>query len=269
MKADVRGVSYHIEMMGEGPPLLLLHGFTGRAETWKPFIPEWSKKFRCIMVDIIGHGRTDSPEAEERYGMDSAVKDIVSILEFLKIDKTLLLGYSMGGRLALAFAVRYPERVEKLILESSTPGLKTIEERAERIKSDEALAQFIEREGMEAFVDRWENIPLFASQKNLPEFIRNEIRKERLLNNAKGLAGSLRGMGTGSQTSLWTALPSLSLPVLLVCGEADAKFVTIAEKMHEILPNSEIIKVLGAGHAIHVEKAEIFGKIVDEFFSRT
>ncbi|RAK21074.1 2-succinyl-6-hydroxy-2,4-cyclohexadiene-1-carboxylate synthase [Anoxybacillus vitaminiphilus] len=265
MKIVVNDVSYYVEIYGKGEPLLLLHGFTGSVETWKSFIPKWQDDKQLIMVDIIGHGLTDSPDEHERYKIERAAADLAGILQYFNIEKTNVLGYSMGGRLALTFAILYPHRVNKLILESSSPGLKSDEERRARIKSDEALALEIETYGIKHFVEKWENIPLFSTQKRLPQIVQERIRTERLRNNAKGLANSLRGMGTGKQPSWWNRLSELKMPTLLICGELDEKFCRIASEMARFMPNAVVSQISDSGHAIHVEQPEIFAKIVDEF----
>ncbi|MED5051260.1 2-succinyl-6-hydroxy-2,4-cyclohexadiene-1-carboxylate synthase [Anoxybacillus rupiensis] len=267
MKKRIRGVSYHVEVYGEGPPLLLLHGFTGSTETWYPLIPYW-KNWQLVMVDIIGHGLTECPDELDRYHIESVAADLHELLQQLEIHRAHVLGYSMGGRLALTFAIRYPHRVETLLLESSSPGLKTEEERQLRIQNDEALAMEIEQYGVQAFIDKWEQQPLFATQRQLPETARRRIRTERLRHQAKGLANSLRGMGTGKQPSWWEHLSQIKTPTLLLCGELDQKFCQIASKMVELLPNSYMSKISDAGHAIHVEQPEIFAKIINEFIEK-
>ncbi|MFC4075924.1 2-succinyl-6-hydroxy-2,4-cyclohexadiene-1-carboxylate synthase [Salinithrix halophila] len=267
MDWKVGGVKYRVEEQGSGPPLLLLHGFTGGAVNWEPFVPAWSLRFRVIRVDLIGHGETDSPGDPARYSMESVVADLVGILDSLGVKKTDLLGYSMGGRLALSLATTHPERVQRLMLESSSPGLKTREEREERIRRDEALADRIETDGIRAFVDAWEQIPLFASQRFLPEEVRRKLREQRLANHPRGLANSLRGMGTGAQPSWWASLDRLTLPVLLIKGEWDAKFCRIAEEMKDKLADARMETVKGAGHAVHVEQPRRFERIVLDFLT--
>jgi 2-succinyl-6-hydroxy-2,4-cyclohexadiene-1-carboxylate synthase len=258
-------VQLNVEIAGEGEPLLLLHGFTGSVETWKPFIPYWSNDLKLIMVDVIGHGNSDIPEDPDRYTMERAAGDLANVLDYLDIAKIHLLGYSMGGRLAISFAILFPDRVKSLALESSSPGLQTLQERQDRVKKDRALAERIEREGIKAFVDFWERIPLFASQRELPESFQDNIRKQRLQNNPIGLSNSLRGMGTGRQPSWWEQLTALTIPVLLLVGEKDIKFCSIAEQMDNLLERAKIYKVPQSGHAIHVEQPRIFGTIVSEF----
>jgi 2-succinyl-6-hydroxy-2,4-cyclohexadiene-1-carboxylate synthase len=268
VKLVCRDVLYHVEIVGHGQPLLLLHGFTGNVDTWKGLIPSLSKHYQLIMVDLIGHGKTDSPLDVERYRMEQMASDLKSILEKLAISKADVLGYSMGGRLALTFANLYPQCVRSLLLESASPGLETELERSERRKQDQKLAERIVANGIEAFVASWENISLFESQKRLPLEQRLSIREQRLAHSPLGLANSLLGMGTGSQPSWWEELERLDVPVLLITGELDLKFCKIAERMQQRLKKSEWLIINDVGHAIHVEDGDKFGKIVSEFLMK-
>jgi 2-succinyl-6-hydroxy-2,4-cyclohexadiene-1-carboxylate synthase len=269
MLVKINGLNYHVEVCGEGFPLLLLHGFTGDSSTWTPFCPVWGNHSKLIIPDIIGHGETDSPEDINSYQMESAAEDLILLLDQLDIEKIDLLGYSMGGRLALTLAILYPERIRKLILESASPGLKTNEERVLRRMKDEELANFIKDQGIVSFVDYWEAIPLFSTMSSLPNFIKESIREQRLSNNAMGLANSLIGMGTGAQASWWGMLDLLSCEVLLLTGEKDEKFCKIAEKMLEDIRIASWIAINDCGHAIHVEQKEKFGTIVSDFLSKS
>lgn len=265
----INGVRYHVDTWGTGFPLLLLHGFTGSGENWKEFEPYWRNHSKAIALDIIGHGKTDSPADIDQYGIEKSAEAINLLLEKMGIGKTDILGYSMGGRLAITFAVKYPRKVRKLILESTSPGLQSEEEREARRSQDEILAAMIREKGIPAFVEYWGNIPLFQSQKKLSEDIREGIRKQRLANSIDGLANSLKGMGTGSQPSWWENLSTISSPVFLITGSLDLKFCRIADLMAQALPNCRWVSVEEAGHAIHVEKPEKFGTIVSGFLSQT
>ncbi|MHC0038961.1 2-succinyl-6-hydroxy-2,4-cyclohexadiene-1-carboxylate synthase [Pseudoneobacillus sp. C159] len=270
MKIEVEEISYHVEVCGEGFPLLMLHGFTGRGSNWLPFCTSLGKNSKMIMPDIVGHGLTEVHNYEEaNFSLPSVAKDLTILLDKLGFEKVDVLGYSMGGRLALGFALSYPNRVRKLVLESSSPGLKTEIEREERRKSDSNLAESIIKNGIEPFVSRWENIPLFDSQKSLPEEIRLSVRNQRLRNDSLGLAKSLLGMGTGAQPSFWNHLQNLTANTLMIVGEQDIKFCLIAEEMQKDIKNGQIYKVHGAGHTIHVEQPEKFGTIVRDFLSNT
>jgi len=267
MRIQVNGVHYHVETAGEGSAFLLLHGFTGSAATWRTFLPSWSRRFRVIAIDCLGHGQSDAPPDPARYSTEHAVRDLAAMLDQLHVGQAHLLGYSMGGRLALSFAMMLPERVRSLILESSSPGLRTEEERTERRRSDEALAARIEREGIEKFVDYWENIPMFHTMRRLPEEVRAAIREQRLASTAQGLAGNLRGMGTGAQPSWWERLDELTMPVQLIVGELDEKFTAIGRYMSELIPDCRLVEVQDAGHAVHVEQADFFDTIVMDFLT--
>lgn len=271
MKQLLDDVSYYYEDIGnkaDTVPLMLLHGFTGDGTTWSALCHRLKTKKRLIVPHIIGHGKTASPSNGTTFKMERVAKHLVQLLNVLHIEKIDILGYSMGGRLALTFAVKYPERVRKLILESASPGLKTEAERLERRQKDEQLAQFILEKGIPAFVDYWEAIPLFQTQRSLPEVVQYEIRQQRMQNNPVGLANSLRFMGTGAQPSHWDKLSSLSMDVLLITGEQDEKFCFIAEEMMGQIAKGQHVVVSGCGHAIHVEDAEKFGTIVSGFLSK-
>ncbi len=260
----IKDATYHYNVCGEGEPLVLLHGFTGTGNTWETFSKKWSRKFKVITIDLPGHGKTKvkSPRTMERF-----CEDLTLLLEQLHIKKTHLLGYSMGGRAALSFALYYPEYVQSLILESTSPGLKTEDERRKRREADALLAEQIMVNGVESFTYYWENIPLFATQKYLSAQIKEKIRNERLAQLPEGLAESLLFMGTGTQPSWWDKLEEVTIPVLLIAGALDEKYVKINQEMKTLLSVAEMIIVEKSGHAVHVEQVEKFDKIVMEFIS--
>ncbi|MCO7176218.1 2-succinyl-6-hydroxy-2,4-cyclohexadiene-1-carboxylate synthase [Sporolactobacillus kofuensis] len=265
MKAQIRGVSYHYELKGSGEPLLLLHGFTGSMDTWRFMEHVFANEYQLILVDIIGHGKTESPGDPKRYAMNEAARDLCNLLDLLTIEKVHVLGYSMGGRLALSFSCLFPNRVMSLTLESSSPGLRTEKERHERRLNDQRLAISIRENGMQKFVNHWESIALFESQKQLPEEKRMALRNQRLANKEQALACSLLGMGTGAQPSWWEHLPLLTMPVLLITGEWDHKFCSIASEMTRLLPDSEWEIIPHSGHAVHLERADEYQEIIRSF----
>ncbi|MGM9929940.1 MAG: 2-succinyl-6-hydroxy-2,4-cyclohexadiene-1-carboxylate synthase [Bacillus sp. (in: firmicutes)] len=265
MRINCRDVTYHVEVRGQGEPILFLHGFTGCASTWNEIVTRFSEHYTCIMPDLLGHGETDGPNDSKRYAVEQAARDLKHILQVLQIPKVHVIGYSMGGRLALSFALLYSENVQTLTLESASPGLRSEEEREARRKQDALLAKRISEEGIASFVSYWERIPLFQSQEKLSDDRKQSIHQQRLRNSAIGLVNSLKGMGTGSQPSWWEDLHKLTMPVLLVTGELDQKFCQIASSMWECIPICQWQVVKEIGHAIHVEDSEKFGRIVSEF----
>ncbi|MEH6937958.1 2-succinyl-6-hydroxy-2,4-cyclohexadiene-1-carboxylate synthase [Bacillus sp. JJ664] len=265
----LNGIHYSYIDEGEGQTVLLLHGFTGTKKTWAELIEKLKQNFRVIAIDLLGHGETDSPDDPDRYVMEQAAKDLNDFLTKKHIDCIHLLGYSMGGRLALYFALNFQQRIRSLLLESCTAGLTSEDERLSRITQDDQLATMLLTKGIKSFVEYWENIPLFSSQKELSKSHQEKIRAGRLLQSPIGLSNSLKGMGTGIQPSLWDQLDTLEIATLLICGEYDEKFCFIMGKMNEKFKNSEIKKIPRAGHAIHVEQSEIFATIVSEFFLKS
>jgi len=246
--------------------LVLLHGFTGSATSWGSHVTTFAAAgLRVIALDMLGHGHSEAPDDPERYCIEHCREDILAALGMLGVEggESILLGYSMGGRIALYTA--FSDYFTGLILESASPGLAGDNERAERRAGDELLAQRIENEGVPAFVDYWERLPLFASQLTLPAEVRAGLHEQRLRNRALGLANSLRGVGTGAQPSLYERLPALRLPVLLIAGELDGKYSTIAYEMARSLPEAQVQLVAGAGHTTHFERPEQFDRLVVRF----
>jgi 2-succinyl-6-hydroxy-2,4-cyclohexadiene-1-carboxylate synthase len=242
-----QGVRTYYRSAGSGVPLVLLHGFTGSGSSWEPFLDALSVHYRVILPDIIGHGHSDSPAVADRYRIEQAADDVAALVD----EPFLLLGYSMGGRLALTLADRYPHQIRALILESATAGYRSAEERMERRASDESLAERIEQQGLAWFVDYWGQLPLWANQSAA---MRETLRSARLHNNLIGLANSLRGMGTGAMPSLWDRLALLTIPTLLLVGELDTKFTAINREMAQLLPQAQMHVIENAGHATHIEQ---------------
>lgn len=247
--------------------LVLLHGFTGSAESWGSLLDTFvDMGLQVVALDMLGHGRSSAPADPERYTIEHCSADILAALQSLGVapQQAILLGYSMGGRVALYTALSSSFRA--LILESASPGLRDPDERIQRQQSDNALADRIEREGIPAFIDYWQDIPLFASQQNMPSDRRAAQRAQRLNNTTIGLANSLRGLGTGVQPALHNHLGELSLPVLLLAGALDSKFCTIARQMADQIPNAQLAIVPDAGHTIHLEQPERFVTLLHAFY---
>lgn len=264
---SVNGARYYFHAEGEGEPLVMLHGFTGSSESWSDYVMTFARRFLLIRIDLLGHGMSDAPASATRYSMEASAEDIAALIGQVTSLPVHLMGYSMGGRLALYLAVTRPELVKSLILESASPGLKTEEERRERRERDFQLARSIEQDGIPSFVQRWERLPLFASQASLSDNLRQKLREQRLRNSAAGLANSLRGMGTGIQPSLWARLPVLQPPLLLLAGGLDQKFAELARQMAREVPRALLQVIPGAGHTVHLESPDPFERTVLQFVS--
>lgn len=174
----------------------------------------------------------------------------------------------MGGRIALHQALRAGDRVRRLVLESASPGLSTKADREARRQADDELAGRILDRGVEAFVDEWERLPLFATQRSLADGVRSRHREGRLANDPASLAAALRGLGTGSLPSLWDRLGEVTADALVLVGEHDEKFVEIGREMADRLPRARFEVVEGAGHAVHLERPGAWLERVCAFLGR-
>lgn len=262
MFIDVNGATYAYTTQGEGEVLILLHGFTGTRKTWDNLIKKWHHAYQVLTIDLPGHGETMTRHPRT---MEMVVDDLRNIVRKLNIDRAHFIGYSMGGRTALAYALTYPETVLTVTLESASPGLASHKERAERRQKDGGLIERLKSGGLESFINFWENIPLFATQKRLPKDVQTSVRKERLSQSTEGLIASLRYMGTGQQPSLWNNLQSLQRHVLLIVGGQDEKFVRLNEQMKRHLPKATLKVIKQAGHTVHLEQPMKFYHEVTTF----
>ena len=225
------------------PDLVLLHGFTNTGASWGQVVAALPERYRPLAPDIRGHGGASGVRPVSLPGV---IAD-VGALETAPFE---LAGYSMGGRLALHAALALPERVRRLVLIGASPGLGDPVAREERREADERLADEVERMTIEAFARRWAQTGVLADQ---PAAIQAAVQADRLRNTPAGLAAALRGLGTGALPSLWERLGELVVPVELIVGERDAKFLAIAEEMAAALPQARVHVVSTAGHAVHLE----------------
>lgn len=244
-------LAYTLSGDPEHPAVLLLHGFLGRAEDWRGVAEELEGRRSCVAVDLPGHGASLAMP-HDRYTMEGAARSVLGVLDGVGVDRATLVGYSMGGRVALYLALRHPDRCAGLFIESASPGLASAEERALRRRDDREKARRLETGDLEAFVRDWYGQPLFAPLARDGELLRRTV-ESRLDNDPAELAKSLRGMGTGSQTSLWEELPGLQVPTLAVAGGLDEKFVGISRRMGETCQRVSPAIVPGVGHNVRAE----------------
>ena len=246
------------------PPLLLLHGFLGSHLDFAAILPALCEHFYCITPDFPGHGQTLT--APGSYTFSATAKTLLSLLDYLGIARTHLLGYSMGGRLALYLACCFSERFSRVVLESASPGLKTAAARQQRVKKDEAIAHQIETIPLSTFLAQWYSNPLFDSLNNHLDGY-NAMRQRRQHNSATELAQALRGFSTGRQRPLWSALPNLETPLLLLAGALDDKFVALNREMAQVGKAAPITLriVANYGHNLHLETPDAYTQAVIQF----
>jgi 2-succinyl-6-hydroxy-2,4-cyclohexadiene-1-carboxylate synthase len=225
------------------PNLVMLHGFTHTGASWDQVVAALPERYRPLAPDIRGHGAASGVRPVSL----AAVVDDVSAAAGGPVD---LVGYSMGGRIALHVALALPARVRRLVLIGASPGLADPAERAQRRAADERLAEEVASMSIEDFARRWAQTAVLADQ---PPAVRAAVGEDRMRNTPHGLAAALRGLGTGALPSLWERLGELKVPVDLVVGERDVKFRAIADEIAAALPDAKLHVVAGAGHAVHLE----------------
>ena len=232
--------------------IVALHGFTGEGADFDLLRPLLPAGHELVAPDLPGHGRL----RDRRQAMDYALPAHLAIIDAAAGggDALTLLGYSMGGRLALHWALAHPGRWRRLVLIGASPGLVTAEEREERRLADAALASFLRIQGLAAFYKYWHHQPMLRTLFREDAPGRRELLERRGQNDPEALALSLEAVGTGSLPSLWPRLGELRGNVDLVTGEQDPKFTELARRMGEKMPRSRISVVEGAGHAVHLER---------------
>ena len=245
--------------------VLLIHGFTGSLEDWRYIYPNLDERFNYVGIDLIGHGKSDSPTDIEKYKPESLISQIYDILDHLSINKVIILGYSMGGRVALYFAVSYPQKIKGLILESTSVGIKNEKDRTKRIESDEELASYIEDNGTEQFAERWMDQDIFNTQRRFSDVKLQKKRNRIAQNSETGLANTLRGFGTGRMSYLAAKLNIIHCSVLLISGELDTKYCKLNAELEKKFPNAKNAVVKNAGHNTHLEESERFVQAANEY----
>jgi 2-succinyl-6-hydroxy-2,4-cyclohexadiene-1-carboxylate synthase len=239
----------HAEVDGRGPRLVLVHGFAQNRNCWGPIAVDLARDHEVVRVDAPGHGKSSSFHA----GLRTGARLIAD-----QGGPATYIGYSMGARFVLHLALANPELVNAFVTIGGTGGIDGPEERAARRRNDDALADRLEHEGVDAFVDAWLAQPLFAGLSEEMQF-----RYERRENTVDGLAESLRQAGTGSQDALWSRLSRLDMPALVVAGGDDAKFTAEAHRLVDTIgANATLAIVEGAGHAAHLERPDAFLRVL-------
>jgi len=258
-----RSLAFEESGQPPAPTVLLLHGFMGSRRDWVRVTEDLSLTHRCIAVDLPGHGETgDRGHDENRGGAagcdpdlwtpDGCVAALARILA--AAGGGSVVGYSLGGRLALQLAIEHPDVVARSVIVSASPGIAGEPARQARRDEDEHRARRLETQGLEPFLDDWYHLSLFAPLREHPGF--PEVLERRRRNDPRLLARSLRTMGVGNQRSLWGDLPGLRTPLLFLAGERDAKFTSLAFDAVALCPHAEAVILRARGHALVEEDPE-------------
>lgn len=269
----VDGVDIAVSVVGAGPPALVLHGFTGSAAAMATVIDSLARDHLVIAPDLVGHGDSAAPSDLGPYATEAIVRQLLAVID-ASVSQTGrpaaggaavdLVGYSLGGRLGLSLACAHPDRVRRMALIGTTGGIEDERERDARRESDERLAVMVEHAGVDAFVDMWEALPIFATQRLLAVDVQAAIRAGRLANRAVGLANSLRGCGAGSMPPVWADLDHVGASTLLIAGALDLKYVELGRRLAATMPDARLAVVDDVGHAVHLEAPMECGELLAE-----
>jgi 2-succinyl-6-hydroxy-2,4-cyclohexadiene-1-carboxylate synthase len=249
----VDDLRWEVRSLGIGVPLMLLHGFTGRGSSWGAHATAFARRFCVVTVDLPGHGRSGIPSDPSRASVERSADDLATILHRVDAVPAHVLGYSLGARIALRLAIAHPTVVRRVILESPSAGIADTTDRQARRTADAVLADRLERDGIDAFVDAWERQPIFASYAAMPPGRLARIHAERLRNRPAGLAASLRGAGQGSMEPLRDRLGDVRAPTLVVAGALDPVGHGRAASIAAGIPGARLETIAEAGHAPHLE----------------
>jgi 2-succinyl-6-hydroxy-2,4-cyclohexadiene-1-carboxylate synthase len=240
-----------------GRGLLLLHGFTGSPLSFRRAFDG-----EALVPALSGHD--GSPGCPSVHGFLDEVDRIAGLARGAGGGRLHVAGYSLGARVALGLLVRHPELFSGATLIGVHPGLETATERAERVAGDEQWCRLLEGEGLPRFVRAWQDQPLFASQARLSPELLAEQEAQRLRHDARGLAHALRCLGLGQMPNFRPALPALELPVKLLVGSLDVKFVGLAHALSERLPRAAVVEVADAGHNLLLERPDAVRQALEE-----
>lgn len=267
MYFDYDGVPLYAEFLQEGtlaPPLMLVHGFAGTLEDWRPLAGALEPGRTIAALDIPGFGKSGVPHGGF-YTAGALATIQRRAIEALGLEEYILVGYSMGGRAALHYAVQQPAGLKGLALLSASAGIASAEERERRKASDEELISYIEQHSTKEFAKKWLALPLFSGLHRLPErqFLQVEKRKTEV--TKEGLINSLRGFGQGVMPPLHDVLKDVKAPVLLLSGEEDKKYCSLNAEMKELFADALHIILPGATHSLHLEKPDAVAAAIKTF----
>lgn len=251
----------------QAPAILFLHGFLGDHREWLPMIETLANDYRCLAVDLPGHGKTVAGAEPDLYTMPGAARALTSFLDERGLEQVAVFGYSMGGRLGLYFAVKHPQRCRRLFIESASPGLLEPESAAQRRAHDERWAARFESESLADVLADWYAQPLFSSLKKNPDIYATMLER-RLQNDPDALARSVRGMSVGAQEPLWPQLGTLAVPANVLVGERDRKYRTLARHIAATSPRWHVDVVPDAGHNAHLEQPTEVCEIIKKWMRK-
>ena len=251
---DRDGVEIHYETHGPtgdnngAPPILLSHGYGATCRMWDGQVAAFADRYRLVLWDMRGHGRSGDPADPARYSHALSVGDMAAVLDACGIERAIIGGLSLGGVMSLAFHLAHPERVRALMLFDTGPGFRNPEARRQWNERAEARARELEAKG-------------------LPESVGGAETRLGRHRSAQGLAGAARGMLTMQDGSLIGSLPNIAVPTLVLVGAEDRHFLAAADYMAAKIPGAQKVVIPDAGHAANLDQPDLFKRAVAAFRS--
>lgn len=264
MILSTENLTLNVKVIGDmrkSLPLIFFHGFLGSGESWNKIVPHINNPI--ILIDLPGHAKSHFKDIDN-FSFTDWNNDFKSILDQLHINQINLCGYSMGGRLALSFACEYPQRVNKLILESSAPGIRDKVEQNNRVEKD--LLDILEmKKDYSGFVRKWATHRLFENQKDRNLSGWKAQRKIRLQQNESQVSLSLQFLGNGKMPQLWDKIKKLQSSVMLITGSEDSKYCRIATECFQEIPDCKWVNISNCSHNVHLEQSAQFIESIKNF----
>lgn len=268
MRIFADGITYYAELHQsdkDKPTLLMLHGFMGSGKAFSHVIAPLSEFCNPLTIDLAGHGKTKTPPDETLFTTKRQINQILSILDRIAFENLYLYGYSMGGRLAFQLAGNHPEYFKGAIIESAHCGIQDQDKREQRRELDFKRAEKI-RNDFENFLDEWLKMPLFVTE--------NDERSEHYFNIMKDqkpelLSASLQQFGAGVMPAICKKLKQIDLPVHLIAGENDKKYVKLLSFISELNQNFTFQKAPDAGHRVHIDRPKALLSLIKSTISKS
>lgn len=261
-----RGIHYKTIGDSDKPAIIFLHGFLGTSNDWQKTTQRLKEHFYCLLIDLPGHGKSIGFSAGDfKWSFESFSGWLIDFMLSLQIKTISIVGYSMGGRIALHFAVNNPRRVKRLVIESASPGLESKIDKDERLQNDLRIAEDIKSKSLEMFSSQWYRSDVFKEIDKHPNYV--SLIEERTLQNKQLVAQALINFSQSKQESLWGKLNTIKIPVILFCGSKDKKYVQIMRRMVDYNPAFKLNIIENCSHNTHFENADLFAEHLLQFLS--
>jgi len=263
--ANINGVDLNYEVTGQGEAVVFLHGMTGSTQDWTNQIAVLSSKYKVVALDMRGHGKSGAPSREEEYSIPIFANDVFTLLRMLDIKKCCLGGHSIGGFIALQFALEHQNMLAGLVLVDTSSGQFTRDPNYAQIR--QKLVELARSEGLEAAFeyDLANNLMRIERFQKHPE-LREVSRRKVLMTSVNGY------IYCGGSIENWkpvtSRLPEIKVPALIFCGDEDTAFIEPTKVLEEKIADSELVTVKGAGHNPHEEAPDVFNEALLKFLDR-